>query len=198
MTLFPKKTTPRSSATARRTLEAAVARRASRSPMIEEDEEPTTSFKTALVVVLLLHVVAGGGILMFDRIKTHRLSSGAATAAPAKTAFQPAAAPAAVRPKPLAAPVVSTSSVAPVEVAKKPVAAPVASAAPATHAAPVAEVKHTATSYTVAKGDTALSIAKKLHVSYDELLKLNKIADPKKLRIGQKLHLPAKTRSTAN
>ena len=52
--------------------------------------------------------------------------------------------------------------------------------------------------YTVAKGDTSVSIAKKLHVGYDDLLKLNKIDDPKKLRIGQKLHVPVKPRTTSN
>lgn len=46
--------------------------------------------------------------------------------------------------------------------------------------------------YTVAKGDNPVAIARKLHVSYDDLLKLNKIEDPKKLQIGQRLHVPVK------
>jgi len=163
--------------------------------MIEEDEEPTTSFKTALVVVLLLHVVAGGGILMFDRIKTRRLSS-VETVAPAKKTSLPVAAPAVVHPKPSAAP-----ASAPVEAVKKsaPLApatsvAPVAHATvPATSASPAAAVKDSGASYTVIKGDKLASIARKLHVNYDDLLKLNKIDDPKKvLRIGQKLHIPVK------
>ena len=52
--------------------------------------------------------------------------------------------------------------------------------------------KDSGETYTVAKGDNPVAIAKKLHVSYDELLKLNKIDDPKKLQIGQKLKIPAK------
>ena len=47
-------------------------------------------------------------------------------------------------------------------------------------------------SYIVAKGDNPVAIARKLGVSYDELLKLNKIADPKKLKPGQTLQVPAK------
>ena len=48
--------------------------------------------------------------------------------------------------------------------------------------------------YTVVKGDNPVTIAHKLHVNYDELLKINKIEDPKKLKIGQKLRIPAKTK----
>jgi 2',3'-cyclic-nucleotide 2'-phosphodiesterase/3'-nucleotidase len=48
--------------------------------------------------------------------------------------------------------------------------------------------------YTVAKGDNPVAIARKLHVSYDTLLKLNKIEDPTKLQIGQKLRIPVKNK----
>ena len=44
--------------------------------------------------------------------------------------------------------------------------------------------------YTVAKGDNPYAIAKKLKVSYNELLKVNDIKDPTKLQIGQKLIVP--------
>ncbi len=44
--------------------------------------------------------------------------------------------------------------------------------------------------YTVKKGDNPVTIAKTLNVSYEELLKLNKIDDPKKLQIGTVLKLP--------
>ena len=47
--------------------------------------------------------------------------------------------------------------------------------------------------YTVAKGDNPVTIAKKFKVSYDELLALNHIDDPRKLKIGQKLLIPNKT-----
>jgi LysM repeat protein len=44
--------------------------------------------------------------------------------------------------------------------------------------------------YIVGKGETPISIAHKLKVSYDALLKLNGIDDPKKLKPGQKLRIP--------
>jgi LysM repeat protein len=44
--------------------------------------------------------------------------------------------------------------------------------------------------YTVAKGDNPYAIAKKLKVSYNELIKANDIKDPTKLQIGQKLIVP--------
>jgi len=46
--------------------------------------------------------------------------------------------------------------------------------------------------YTVVRGDTPVSIARKLHVVYDDLIRLNKIEDPKKLKVGLKLKVPMK------
>jgi LysM repeat protein len=76
---------------------------------------------------------------------------------------------------------------------------------PATPAAPAAAAETAAASpeagsvadsgkvYTVAKGDNPWKIAKKLKVPYADLLSLNGITDPRKLQIGQKLKVPAKT-----
>jgi LysM repeat protein len=179
MHLFPAKPSKPAPSAARRKLHAAVARRAARAPSIEEEEEPTTSFKTALIVVVLLHLIAAGGVYMFDSIKTHRPTAGAAdvskkTAVALPSAAAPTAA-AAQRAKP------------------QPVAAAATPAAPAS-----AEVKDSGELYIVAKGDKPVAIAKKLRVAYDDLLKLNKIDDPTKLRIGQKLHVPIKPRASAN
>jgi len=44
--------------------------------------------------------------------------------------------------------------------------------------------------YIVKKGDTAHSIARAYGLTADELIKLNKIADPKKLQLGQSLKIP--------
>jgi LysM repeat protein len=49
--------------------------------------------------------------------------------------------------------------------------------------------------YTVKKGDNPVLIARKFKVSYDDLLKLNKIDDPRKLRIDQELKIPAKKKN---
>jgi len=56
-----------------------------------------------------------------------------------------------------------------------------------------ADVPPTATTpgfYTVKKGDTPTSIAHKFGVTTEELLKANRIADPKKLQLGQTLKVP--------
>ncbi len=45
--------------------------------------------------------------------------------------------------------------------------------------------------YVVEKGESPYVIAQKLKVNYDALLKLNGIDDPKKLKPGQKLRVPA-------
>ena len=44
------------------------------------------------------------------------------------------------------------------------------------------------------KGDNPVTIAKKLKVPYDDLMELNHIEDPRKLRIGQKLLIPKTTK----
>lgn len=59
-------------------------------------------------------------------------------------------------------------------------------AAPEKHVAQSASTK----TYTVSKGDNPYSIAKKLNVNPIELMKVNKIDDPRKLQIGQKLVMP--------
>ena len=46
--------------------------------------------------------------------------------------------------------------------------------------------------YVVAKGDNPYNIAKKLHVSYNDLIAINEIKDPTRVQIGQKLKIPAK------
>jgi LysM repeat protein len=77
-------------------------------------------------------------------------------------------------------------------VIEPPMPNPVAAKKPdvSTKTAPVTTLA--ANTYTVKSGDTATSIAKRSGVSVDELLKLNKVSDPKKLQLGQTLKLPAK------
>lgn len=58
-----------------------------------------------------------------------------------------------------------------------------------TDAAPEKESSSKA-SYIVAKGDTPISIAKKLKVSQETLMKANNIDDPRKLKIGQTIKIP--------
>ena len=51
--------------------------------------------------------------------------------------------------------------------------------------------------YVVGKGESIYTIAQKFKVGPESLLKLNQIDDPKKLRLGQKLRLPAQPASRA-
>jgi LysM repeat protein len=77
----------------------------------------------------------------------------------------------------------------------KPVAAP-ASAKPLTEQAASKKEDapppsaNAADTYVVAKGDNPYSIARKLHVSYNDLLAINEIKDPTRIQIGQKLKIP--------
>ena len=50
--------------------------------------------------------------------------------------------------------------------------------------------------YVIGKGENAYVIAQKLKVSSDALIKLNQIADAKKLKPGQKLRIPAAVKPT--
>jgi len=61
---------------------------------------------------------------------------------------------------------------------------------PAAGAAPAAASAGAAGGYVVVSGDYPGKIAKKFGVTVDDLMKANKITDPKKLRIGQKLVIP--------
>jgi len=60
-------------------------------------------------------------------------------------------------------------------------------------AKPQPKVSDSGKVYLVAKGDNPVTIAKKFKVSYDDLLAINHIDDPRKLKIGQKLLIPEKT-----
>ncbi len=51
-----------------------------------------------------------------------------------------------------------------------------------------------ALTYTVKPGDNPEKIAKKFRISVKTLLKVNNIKNPKRLRVGQKLHIPVKSK----
>ena len=129
--------------------------------------EPSMKLSRALLIVLLLHVVAVAGIIAFNAIKTRQSAL-------------PSSAPS------------TTAAIAPAET--KTLSAPSNSSAPprtATKTQP--KVVDSGKTYIVAKGDNPVTIAKKFKVSYDDLVTLNRIDDPRKLKIGQKLSIPAKS-----
>ncbi len=137
----------------------------------EEMSEPNMKLSRALLIVLVLHIVAVAGIIAFNAIKSRHgpIAEEAPKSAVEKSTPDQGAA------------------VAPVAM-KKPAATP---------AKPEKKLKATETSesgksYTVVKGDTPVTIAKKFKITTDDLLTANKIDDPHKLKIGQKLMVPAK------
>jgi LysM repeat protein len=148
----------------------------------EEMTEPNMKLSRALLIVLVLHIVAVSGIIAFNAIKTHE------SAMPAR--INPVS-----KPSEAAGPIVETrpatphSNVAQKETGRREEPKP-------SHAStkPVAKIADDARkTYTVAKGENPVAIAKKLKVPYDDLLALNHIDDPRKLQIGQKLLIPNKT-----
>jgi LysM repeat protein len=174
----------------RKKLRATVARRSLRASTetYEDMSEPNMKLSRALLIVLVLHVVAVSGIVAFNAIKTRQDS------------FARVSPEVATTPAPVLAPKDDTRSSnltgltgqAPTHSSAKP--------------APKEETKHekikstdhsasdSGKVYVVAKGDNPVAIAKKLKVSYDDLIELNHIDDPRKLQIGQKLLIPKATK----
>lgn len=173
-------------ATARR-VRAGVAERAPERAVAEYDEEePAMRFSSAFMVVLLLHVTAFGGIYAFDHIKARRTPAPAGASVAKTEATAPATEVSATAP---ATKVEATSSIAKAR-SEQSEKAPVTAEKRETPERPAASAKPAV--YTVVKGDNPVTIAHHFGVSYDELLKVNNIEDPKKLQIGQKLRIPGK------
>jgi len=127
--------------------------------------EPSMKLSRALLIVLLLHVVAVAGIIAFNAIKIRQ--------GPTISSTAPATSP-----------------------AKSDRTAPAPSAQGVKRAVPLTNPTDTSyRTYVVAKGDNPVTIAKKFKVPYDDLLAFNHIDDPRKLKIGQKLLIPEKTKT---
>ncbi|MEP7070924.1 MAG: LysM peptidoglycan-binding domain-containing protein [Verrucomicrobiota bacterium] len=155
-------------------LRASAARRATAmSPEFEDTGEPNMKLSRALLIVLVLHVVAVAGIIAFNAIKSRQGPIPVVTATPA-----PALPKAEASAAPTASPLRETKSRMSA-VAAKPEKKKV-------------EAAESGKSYTIAKGDTPVSIARKFKVPFDELIGANHIEDPRKLKIGQKIIIPAK------
>lgn len=129
--------------------------------------EPSMKLSRALLIVLLLHVVAVAGIIAFNAIKT-RQSSLPSSSSPTTVGVAPA------ETKPQT--VLTTGSTAQKTGAKT----------------QTPKVSDSGKTYVVAKGDNPVTIAKKFKVPYDDLVALNHVDDPRKLKIGQKLLIPSK------
>lgn len=180
-------------------LRASTARRSMAQPDemdYEEMSEPNMKLSRALLIVLVLHVVAVAGIIAFNTIKSRQgaLPASTASATPAKP--EPGQPPST---KPETAPIAAAANEAPLPRREEIKAAlpVIKSAGKEERRAELAKPAGAETGkfYVVAKGDNPVSIAKKLKVSESDLLSVNHINDPTKLQIGQKLIVPAKTKS---
>lgn len=183
------------------------------------EAEPNMKLSHAFMVVLILHVVAVGGIYAFNQIKVQNKpdlianisskitqATGGVSATAATPVAKPTVAaapvqrmpgdadeplPAVVSDSPVVKQVASASIVPPQPVAEKPVAPVAARPAPVKVETKAAAAPSSgAATYKVEKGDNPYTIAKKLSVSYQDLLKVNGIEDPTKLQIGQILKVP--------
>jgi LysM repeat protein len=169
---------------------AATARRASAAAGMdfEDIREPNMKLSRALLIVLLLHVVAVSGIIAFNAIKTRESSFVPAAPAHTENKMADTAGTPVHADVPKRRPTVVQKEIAPRNDPKL------------SHSASKEEHAKTpppsGKTYTVKKGDNPVTIARKLKVSYDDLLALNNIEDPHKLRIGQKLLIPATATKT--
>ena len=167
-------------------LSAATARRASAASAgmdVEGIPEPNMKLSRALLIVLLLHVVAVSGIIAFNAIKTRERAFVPPTST--ETENKPT----------------NTSQTANYASSDKTRVAGVQRENDRQHepkpSPPLAKNDQAKTpspsgkTYVVKKGDTPVGIAKKFKVSYSDLIALNHIDDPRKLKIGQKLLVPA-------
>jgi nucleoid-associated protein YgaU len=178
----------------RKTLRATAARRSLGVPDemdYEEMSEPNMKLSRALLIVLVLHVVAVAGIIAFNTIKSRQ------GPLPVILKTNPAA-PQTTVAKTTAPPVATSDSTASQreeassKAATKPVAKEERKAIPVKQSAESPATKSDKKTYVVAKGDNPVAIARKFKIPYDDLLAANKIEDPHKLRVGQKLIIPAK------
>jgi len=151
-----------------------------------------SAHKTSVLAIESLNELAPGSTILKGQVL--RIPSGDVPQVTTSPAIVPAktAAASVEAPKPLAKTTETAKPLVTTTVAKA-TPAPVAKATPAPVAKPSpAAVKAAAGTYVVAKGDNPYSIAKKLKVTFAELMKANKIEDPTKLQIGQKLVVPQK------
>jgi LysM repeat protein len=173
----------------RKKLRATTARRSLGAPDemdYEEMSEPNMKLSRALLIVLVLHVVAVAGIIAFNTIKS-RQAPMRAPASANTNASQTAPT------KPHTPTVAATEVAAPSAPVVKPVAREERKAIPVKPAPESTVAKsESKKTYVVAKGDNPASIARKFKISSDDLLAANKIEDPHKLKIGQKLIIPTK------
>ena len=169
-------------------LRATTARRPLRiaaSANYDDMAEPNMKLSRALLIVLVLHVVAVSGIIAFNAIKTRAGDANPAVKSAAKSVVSSS------NPAGPAQREIRHEESKPEHSPSKPSARPDRKTEAGKSTGMSASLD-SGKVYVVAKGDNPVTIAKKFKVSYDELLALNHIDDPRKLKIGQKLLIPNK------
>lgn len=160
----------------------------------EEMSEPNMKLSRALLIVLVLHVVAVAGIIAFNAIKSRQAvlpPVATTTKTPAQTTSTKSSAPSVATTDSSSKPREETAVTKPA-VKEERKAIPVK---PVAESNPKTESKKT---YVVVKGDTPVSIAKKFKITSAQLLALNNIEDAHKLKIGQRLVIPAPKEKNAS
>ena len=158
----------------------------------EEMSEPNMKLSRALLIVLVLHVVAVAGIIAFNTIKTRQ---GSLPPMPSETVRAKVAPPASVKSEGPA--VVTAPHSDETKIAKTPPKAVAVKEERKTETKPAenkAAKPDASKTYVVAKGDTPVSIARKFKVPSDDIMAANHLDDPHKLKIGQKLIIPTKSK----
>src|SRR5438552_6248415 len=169
-------------------LRATTARRPLRiaaSANYDDMAEPNMKLSRALLIVLVLHVVAVSGIIAFNAIKARASDANPAVKSAAKSEVSSS------NPSGLGQREIRHEESKPEHSPSKPAAKPDRKTEAGKSTGMTASLD-SGKVYVVAKGDNPVTIAKKFKVSYDELLALNHIDDPRKLKIGQKLLIPNK------
>ncbi len=153
----------------------------------EEMAEPNMKLSRALLIVLVLHVVAVSGIIAFNAIKTRQGPVQVAAVTTPLTSANSTAAKEEASAHPLPG-----SRETPVRVDAKSTHSSARTGPREERKGEHSKTTDSGKTYVVAKGDTPVSIAKKLKVPYDDLLGINHIDNPHKLQVGQKLVIPNK------
>ncbi len=186
-----------------RTFNASAARAATHAP--SDDDSDSTRLSGAFIIVLALHIIAVVGVFAFARIKENRKSNTPqVTTTPKSAAQKTNVKPTAAAPKPAtaAAPVSVASLTPPSPTVTSTTPKPANPTATTTENKPTQTAAQKATTpaatqkafknYVVRKNENPAKIARENGCTYEELLKLNNIKDPKKIQVGQVLKVPVK------
>ena len=159
-----------------------------------------------ILMILGVHVVVIGGLLLQGCKEPKDNSTAANNPGDQSTTGAAATAPPPADTSAAPGPAVPTPNPVPPPVATAPVTAPPAAAPPAPAVAPVSPAPAppaplatgSAKEYVIARGDTLGAIARKNGISLSALEEANPGLNPRKLKIGQKLEIPASSMAAAS